>query len=290
MENRKVLVIYANCMGACIFNLLKKKHSHEFFLYYFSNFEIIYNKMCIPEKLKEADIFLYQNYSERNDEYNLETIINTHLKPTCQKVCFPTLHSCNLLFGYDTNIGTLRDPKPELPFGYFFYGIKDIYESVKNEKKKIKDDNDIILKIIEDSKKDDFISKEQIDFFKNRTFEFLENKTSESDFPEILIFIKNNYKTKRLWSNPNHPTNILTNELVKLVCQKINLSYDDNEGIIFFENMLNDWEMPIFQSVKNHLELEFDCEPCSSWYFSQITDRTTYLTTYISEVLKTFEN
>lgn len=281
MESKKIIVIYANCMGNCIRGLLQARHANEFLIYYFTNFEIINSKMSIPQELKDADIFLYQNYSERSDEYDMEKIIKTYLKPTCQKICFPTLHSCNLLFGYNTFIGNVAAPEPGFPHGPFHFGIKDVFENLNHEKSNYNDTNELIAKVIANTEAENFIPKDQIEYYKNRTFQFLENKILNSDFPELLDYIKSNYTKIRLWSNPNHPTNYLTNELCKNIFFKLNLPYDETANLLFFTNTMNDWVMPIFSCVQTHLKLQFDCNHCSSWFHKDINNKQTYLQVYL---------
>jgi len=139
-----------------------------------------------------------------------------------------------------------------------------------------------IDEIIELSKQDNFINEETILYYHKRTFEFLENKCLSSDVPEIYDFIKNNFTEVRLWHNPNHPTGILLNELIKLIFLKLHLSYDDSkENIDILNNTLSDWVMPIFPCVSKYYKFKFDTTICSSRYHKNIIDYNTYLETYI---------
>ena len=218
----------------------------------------------------------------------MKNILENKLKKDCVKVCFPTLHSCNLIFCYDykepNNHKTISTGKP---FGEFFYGISVIVDEFKKyESEKIKNDFDNIIKdLVVKSNNDNFILKETIEYHKNRTFEFLENKCLNSDIPDIYMFIKNNFTEKRLWHNPNHPTGILLNELIKLVFKKLDLIYIENdENMVFLENLLSDWVMPILPCVKNYLDLKFDIDICSSWYHKNIYNNESYIKEYITKL------
>lgn len=288
---KKLLVIFANCQGGSLGFMLNKYYSNLYDIKYYQNYEYIKNNLDLPLDIKDADIFLYQNYSNNDEKYDLKNLLENVLKKECIKICFPSLHSCNLIFCYDVaepnNYKTITKEKPH---GEFFFGISaiinelkkyEISETYKNETYK----NDIIEKIIDSSNNDDFISKETILYHNKRTFEFLENKCFTSDVPEIYNFIKNNFTKIRLWHNPNHPTGILLNELIKLIFLKLGLEYFENEeNFKILENSLSDWVMPIFPCVKQYYNMEFDINKCSSWHNKNIIDSKTYINEYLSKI------
>lgn len=287
--SKKNIIIWANCQGGSISIMIQKYYSDIFNVTPLANYEFIYNDMPVPDVVKNADIFLYQRYSSRpNSEYDVDTLINNCLKPDCVKICFPTLHSCPLLFCYDTgepNNG--KTISPIYPHGKFFYGISAIRDLLKNYNYNDcdKDRKQLIIdEIYNVSQSDDFISVEKIQYYNNRNFEFLENKILSSDVPELLNFIKNNFTKIRLWHNPNHPTGILLNELVKLIFGKLNLIYSqDDNNIAQLDGVLSDWVMPIFPSVKKYYNITFE-DTCTSWYHPDITDSKSYITKYLNEL------
>lgn len=277
------LVIWANCFGIPLKYTFDKYYSDKYNISYCVNYDIINNKKELPECFNDADIFIYQNYNDKIDSvYDLKNILNTKLKKDCIKICFPTLHSCNLLFGYLTeqdeeNKLTIND---SLPFGQFFFSIEPIKNILKYETNY--DINIIIEEIYEKSISDNFIKEERINYFKNRTFDFLRNKIFTSDIPELYNFIENNYKNIRLWHNPNHPSGVLINKTIELIFNKLNLIYNPNkEDQFYFENSLSDWVMPIFPCVKKYHNLNYDCSICSSWYHKDIYDIRSYIGKYI---------
>jgi len=273
----KKLVILANCQGGSVAFMLQKYYSDLYDVKCISNYEYIQKKLDLPDDIKDADIFLYQNYSNTDEKYNLKNILDHKLKKECIKLSFPTLHSCHLIFCYDINAPTnYKTITTENPHREFFYEISPIIH--------ITNKSNTIHEIIESSKEDNFISEETILYHYNRTFEFLENKCLSSDIPEIYEFIKNNFTEIRLWHNPNHPTGILLNELIKLIFSKLELDYIENEeNINILNNMLSDWVMPIFPCVSNYYNFKFDIK-CSSWYHKNIVDYDTYLETYIEHL------
>jgi hypothetical protein len=274
---KKLVVILANCQGGPLLLMLQKYYSHLYDVKWYSNYEYIQQNLDLPEDIKDADIFLYQNYSNTDEKYNLKIILDHKLKKECIKLSFPTLHSCHLLFCYDINAPTnYKTITTEKPHGEFFYGISPIIN--------ITNKSNTIHEIIETSKQDNFISEETILYHHNRTFEFLENKCLSSDVPELYDFIKNNFKEVRLWHSPNHPTGILLNYLIKLIFSKLELHYNETEeNINILNNGLSDWVMPIFPCVSNYHNFKFDIK-CSSWYHKNIIDYDTYLETYIEHL------
>ena len=283
---KKLLVILANCQGNPLNYMLNKYYSNIYHIKSYTNYEYIRKNLDLPLDIKYADVFLYQNYSNNDEKYDLKNLLENILKKECIKFCFPSLHSCNLIFCYDVaepnNYKTITKEKPH---GEFFFGISSIIDELKkneiNENKK----NDIIEKIINSSNNNDFISKETIIYYNKRTFEFLENKCLSSDVPEIYNFIKNNFTKIRLWHNPNHPTGILLNELIKLIFLKLGLEYFENEeNLQNLNNCLSDWVMPIFPCVTKYYNFEFDTYKCSSWYNKNIVDSKTYINEYLSEI------
>lgn len=284
---KKLIVILANCQGEPLKYMLDIYYSKVYDIKYYANYEYIKKNLDLPLDIKDADIFLYQNYSNNDEKYDLKILLEKVLKKECIKICFPSLHACNLLFCYDTtsapnNYKTVTNEKP---FGDFLFGISPVIDEVNKYNKKY-DKHEIIKKIIETSNKDNFISNETIIYYNKRTFEFLENKCISSDVPEIYYFIKKNFTKFRLWHNPNHPTGILLNQLIKLIFLKLGLEYfETKENMVILENKLSDWVMPIFPCVSKYYNFEFDTNKCSSWYHKNIVDSNTYLKEYLLTVI-----
>jgi hypothetical protein len=290
MSEKKNIVIWANCQGSSISYIINKYYSELFIIKYAINYEFIKNNIPIPPMFKEADIFLYQNYGEKNNEYDLKNIINNYLKKNCIKICFPTLHSSQSLFCYDVNeLNNEETISEKYPHGKFFYGISIITDLLKTYDYKNCDENQksiIIDEIYNISQSLDFISNEKIEYYYKRNFEFLENKILTSDIPELFDFIKNTFTKVKLWHNPSHPTGILLNELAKNIFKKLNLKYIENDelkNVNELNNSLNDWVIPIFPAVKKYYNIIFD-DVCSSWYHEDIIDTKSYIIKYLNEL------
>ena len=82
-SRKKIVCIWANCQGGAIFRMLYKYYSSLFIIYNDSNYEYIQSKKPVPNYLKNCDIFLYQNYSIREDGYDLKFIKKKYFTKSC---------------------------------------------------------------------------------------------------------------------------------------------------------------------------------------------------------------
>jgi hypothetical protein len=285
---KKNIIIWANCQGGVLGTMLNKYYIDMFDIHYFANYEYIRESKPLPEIFNKCDIFLFQNYLNKDETYCMENIINNIIPINSINISFPTLHRNYLQFCYDNfspeNENTIC---PEKPHGDFFYGIQNIRDIVKKLKDAGLKEDDIIEKTLEAVNEVDFIPNEQIIKYENETIDFLKTKAFTSDIPNIYYFIINNYKRIRLYHNPNHPNGILLNELCKEIFIKLGLNYpDENENIIFLENSLKDWKMPIFKSICNYYNIiEVDNE-CFASVHSDIFDEISYIKKYVSFLYK----
>jgi hypothetical protein len=112
-----------------------------------------------------------------------------------------------------------------------YYGIHDSFKEFNTINK-----HDLFNKInnIE-------ISKDELLLFFNNEFEKFKKIDENSDI-NMLEYFKNNYKIKRLFHDPTHPTNLFFYEIFRQIILKLNnyeLEYEDN----FFIDLLKDIDM-----------------------------------------------
>lgn len=275
MEEKNV-VIWANCQGGPIGYMLRKNFRN---IFYFQNYIFIKENIELPNKIKEADIFIYQNYADKPDSiYDLNNILST-LKESCVVISIPFLQ-CDLYFPYcnSQHIKNKNSISPKFPHGKFFFGIEPIHKLCENNDLSTED-------IINLSKEINFISTDKIEYYYDRYLDFMDKKILNSDVPELYNFILNNYRTTRLFYNRNHPSYELTVELLKSIFNKLNIEYIETESDkIFLEKSLKDWISPIFPSIVEHYNLEFDTNYCFSLFDENITDIDSYLSSLINEI------
>lgn len=292
---KQTIVVWANCQGGSIIHMLNKYYSYKFDIKYFVNYEYIRDSKSIPDDFKNTDIFIYQNYSiQKDDTYDLSNILTNILKPSCIKICIPFLRGDFLFCCNNTDIHDKKNEQTKsktVPFGKFFFGINYIDDELIEINYNIDDENEkkqIIENIYSKIMNPDLINNETICRYYNNNMEYLEKKIVNSDVPELLEFIKHNFKKIRLFHNPNHPTGILLHFMIKKVFNLLNLKYPDtdtdtNENIMFLENSLNDWTMPILPSVRKHYNFTFE-DKCNSWYDKDICDTLSFITKYINDL------
>lgn len=280
---KKIICIWANCQGGVVSDMLSRDYSSLFTIYNDNNYEYIQSKKPIPNYLKDCDIFLYQNYSDREDGYDLNFIKKNILPKSAITISFPTLHRNYLQFPFDTespeNTQTYDD---KYLHGKFFYGIENIRNIVYELKKNKIEDSKIIDIVLNKINNIDFIDVNQIKEKEEITLNFLKKKSLSSDIPEIYDFIVNNYKKRRLFHNPNHPNGVLLNELCKLIFNKLGLDYtNENQNINYLEDALADWKMPIFKSVERYYNINNVDNKCGCRVNDKIVDLNTYIIEYV---------
>jgi len=279
------LVFWVNCQAGAIHYALNKCYMGAYDIHHFANYQYIRSKKTLPAEFLDADIFIYQNYSYREDPtYELSNILTNILKPGCKRICIPFLQ-CDALFCYrpdsPKNHKTINH---EFPHGAFYSGVEYIENYLDSNTLETK--SEIISQCYKTLMSDDVVSPEIIKQYYDRNFEYFRNKILESDLPELYGFIKSNFAKIRLFHNRNHPTGILMNELVKGVFRKMDLIYpsQDKEALIDVFNYhmnLNDWVMPILPCVQRYHGLEFDCNTCSSKYNPTIKDIYSFVQSYV---------
>ena len=274
---KKEVIIWANCQGGSVNYMLNKYYSHLFNIKSYMNYEYIRNTEKLPYDFKSTDIFIYQNYSDKpGSEYDLSYILNDVLKKECIKICIPFLQF-DAIFCYDSHspLNNYKTISKKYPFGKFFFGINIVNKYIELN---TLSSNEIIDKCLDYNA----INEEQIKYYYNRSFEYLEKKILSSDVPELFDYIKNNFTKIRLFHNRNHPTGIMLNELIKYIFKLLQLEYEDNEENIKILDTLNDWVMPILPSVKLYYNCTFE-DICSSWYHPNIIDNKTFIEQYIKD-------
>lgn len=279
----KSVIIWANCQGGIIGQMLQKYYGDIFTVNYYANYEYMQNKMDLPNCFNTCDIFLYQNYSNNEEQYCIQNILDNVLSPTSIKIAFPTLHRNNLQFCYNIDSPeNMQTISALFPHGFFFFGIqpiRDIVIKLKNEGMNVED---VIMKTLDAINKPGFITDEQIEYHENTSLDFLKTKALSSDIPEIYEFIIDNYKRIRLWHNPNHPNGILLNELCKDIFNKLELNYpNEKENIVILDKALKDWKMPIFRSICTKYNIENIDNECSSIWHDDIFDEISYIHKYV---------
>jgi hypothetical protein len=249
----KNIVIFSNCAGSILTNMFKRHYytKDKYNIDYITNYEYLVKpkfELSHIELLKTCDIFIYQilNKSYPESEYNIPNMINK-LRKNCivLKVNYYRFKG----FWYETEYKPYHKFKKILFLNEPHYGIHNSFINFNTT-----DKNNVIEKIDNIQ-----ISKDEIVSYFNNNLQKFKNLDNGSDVCMFDYFLKN-YKTKHLFHDPFHPTNLFFYQIFRQLIQKIE-NYDLISEDIDFINLLNDKEMvyfalPILPIIKKHLELE----------------------------------
>jgi hypothetical protein len=199
------------------------------------------------ELLKKCDIFIYQPFNKKHteSEYDISNL-KTYLKPEC------FILRANYYrfkgFWYESDYVPYTNYKhyafgksPYCSLHKSFIGFKGGMEEIVRKIDSISIDNEAFMAYF----------NEQIDQFK------ILDGNSDVKMTEYLL---NNYKTKRLFHDVWHPTNLFLYEVFRQLVRKIDaheLLYEDMAFISHFDNSeMTHWASPILPIIETYLGLE----------------------------------
>jgi len=255
----KNIVIFSNCAGHIIANMFDQHEytKNKYSIVHITNYTYL-NHVTIDQShvalLNNCDIFMYQplNQEYTESEYNIEnikTFLNHHT--IVLKINYYRFRG----FWYNSEC------KPYTTYENYhfhtgnYYGIHDSFANFNSI-----DINDVIDKIDNVN-----VSKDNLLLFFDTEVEKFKRIDDKSDVNMVEYFI-DNYKTKRLFHDPFHPTNLFFYEMFRQIVLKLTnhaLKYEDYEFINTLDHMeLAHWALPILPIVKTHLELELNDNIC----------------------------
>ncbi len=272
----KNIVIFSNCAGNIIKNMFEKHPftKDKYCIYYISNYENL-NKQKIEDShigvLSNCDIFMYQplNQHYTESEYDISTIKQYLQDNTIiLKINFYRFRG----FWYNSEY------KPYDNYGNYkflsmnYYGIHDSFINFNTTNK-----NDVIDKINNIQ-----ISRDELLLFFNNELRKFKIIDDNSDVDMFEYFI-NNYKTKQLFHDPFHPTNLFFYEIFRQIIIKLEnyeLKYEDYDFIDLLNDMeMTHWALPILPIVKNILDIKFG-ESVYVFYPPEYADKKIYMNIY----------
>jgi hypothetical protein len=248
----KNIVIFSNCAGGVITEMLKK-HSltkDKFNVNHILNYEVLIDTIISDvymDMLSTCDIFIYQPFNKYYDlsAWNVDNIF-FYLKETCLKVKINYYR----FKGFYLDCG--YQPYIKYDDIYFFnhipgYGIHKSFENWNGTFGQLKEKIDELK-----------IDENLVNEYFNKSLEELKIIDNNSDVKMYDFFIKN-YKNLKLFHDIYHPTNIffyeIFRQLVKILLD-IDLPLNDD---IFLEIVSNSdlygFSLPILPTVKKTLGL-----------------------------------
>jgi len=192
------LIIFSNCQGPFLYdNWLSKipffsKANYTYICNYSST--IVYD----IEKIKHCDIFIYQPVKNELDK------IVSYLKPSCIKICFPSIYVDIWPFYLETEK----------------YCGGHCIDKYKNKGFTL----DKLLHLYDTN---------EFDFELNNRFKksmtYLQQKENDYSAIKVSEFILEYYKTHRLFTTQNHPNGIIGCWVVKQICFLLDISFEIDE-------------------------------------------------------------
>lgn len=252
------ILIYANCQGIGIKHfLIKSKYIiNNYKIKHIRIDELINKRLKLNiEKLKNADIFIYQYLDEKHGDICTKNILK-YLKLDCKKISFAYI--------YNNSFYPIKGPETILD--------KFIHKKCTS----IYDNSEVIINLINSGLSleqiIDLYDKNQIDFNYSlrwdTTNNILEQKESNCDV-KVLNFIKSNFNKQRLFLLENHPTSIIFIEIVNQILQILNLDKLNIQNYGLNDANINGY-LPIDESSKKYFNLEYSSDDNSSLYYKKI--------------------
>ncbi len=248
--DKRVVLLHGNCHMDIIrrFLLSSESFADNYAVYPLPLIQDIEEK-CIEENvLRHCDLFIHEDIRAENEfGYKLsDEYVLPRLKKECKEITVPNLfgmgqaffpqmiwneHNPPLCGGKDTN-------------GFFPFADTVIDEAVKRE-----ENYEEILSFIQGEV---FLAEEiQKNFW--TYMEKIREREKKWDIP-IYDFIIRNFKKKKLFYDPGHPTNVVMKEIALGILEKIGIT-DDH---IFCEEKMDSVEGFVYDFVRETLEIEWE--------------------------------
>jgi hypothetical protein len=251
-------VIYSNCHGGII-RAMFERHictKGKFKIVHIVNYENLDKTLDSSHKymLENCDVFMYQPFNKQHSysEYDISEL-KKYLKPHCIILRINYYRFKGFWFE--------SEYKPYNSYNIYrfapdtkYFGLHNSFINFNGTKEETIDkinniyiDEDVFLKHF----------REELDNFKKID--------DNSDITMYEYFI-NNYKTKNLFNDGFHPTNLFLYEIFRQIVFKLighELIMEDNEFIEQFNNIeLTEWALPILPGVKKILDIKTSDKIC----------------------------
>lgn len=249
------ILIFSNCAG----NIIKKMfQTHPFTknsvkVNYIANYENIVNE-SISKKHKEiitsCDIFIYQPFNKHfdNTEYDIKNVKKLLKKNV---VIYRINYYRFRGFWYNSEYKPYHSYKNYNFLNMDYYGIPNFFVGKNNL------EFDDVKKLINNFE----LNETDFNIFFNNCINNLEVIDKNSDV-DMLTFFLNNYRKKKLFHDPFHPTNIFFYEIFRQIVSKIfeyELPIDDELFIMNLNNIeMVHWALPILPQIRKTLNLSYE--------------------------------
>ena len=255
----KKYTIYANCQGQALAKILNSSKSFSS-QYQYIKIKQVQNidpnelNKLIEEVIPEVDLFIYQPVSEKynnNLKYSSKYIVK-QLKKACRRISFPSCY----FRGYYPELRVVKNENNRSIDIRFKVNGESLLSILVHDVNIIK--GFVEKKSIEEIKNnfinEDFYDKSFLDKTLNQTLLALESRENDLDIDvKISSFIKDNFRTKRLFHTFNHPTNVLFKYIAERILEFLSIE----SNFKYLPDSLDHASFPVYQSTYKKLRLNF---------------------------------
>jgi hypothetical protein len=249
-NNFQIITFYMNCHAEELIRYFKTiRHLNHCIIYHIITYELINKKKIYDEELenikyiiKHSDIIIYNPVNIKHKFWYYENILSYK-----SKFCLTIKIPFTRFNGYWHDNEQFSHSWEHM----FHYGLPgDILESFIS-KYPLTDINEFIKKM----ENNDNNTSEKIKIKIKKDLEYLKKLYQNSDI-DMCDFVLHNYKKTQLFLNREHPNSLFFKVLTHKILHYIGLDY--NNLLLFDNEQLDKYEMPILNCVKKSLQLEFD--------------------------------
>lgn len=228
--NRRMAILYGNCHMKAIEDYLSNNP-------YFCN-EYVIKRFCVTEELpnkeelENCSILISQDVNEQNKlgVFSAEELF-VMVSESCTKILIPNLYGCNLFFPqlYESEEWKkhLLDNEDE-DDGLELYkaGVRRISIADENIRELWQKGKDIFY-IANVIKNGEVYTAEKIILNFNNQMEKLRRREAKCDI-QISDYIENNYKSKKLFYEPGHPSGDVLYEMGRRICKLLHIELEED--------------------------------------------------------------
>jgi len=249
------IVIYANCAGNMIKTMfdIHDYTNNKFKVDYIVNYENLDKKLDISHisMLEKCNIFIYQPFNKDHSlsEYDVLNLTK-YLPADC--ITLKMNYYRFKGFWYESEC------KPYNEYGKYkflnekYYGIHNSFMNFNGTEQEVIDK---INNICIDNDKFYNYFNDELDNFK---------KIDDNSDIKMYTYFINNYKTKLLFHDVFHPTNLFFYEMFRQIILKISnyeLMFEDIDFISKFNHMeMTSWALPMLPIIKKYLDIKLPDE------------------------------
>lgn len=275
---KKIALIYGNCHTVPIKEALvfSKKFNSLYGFYPLKQIQIMKKEATDDYDLpvfSRCDLLLHQSIRKDNiygEEYASSNILSK-AKASCKIIAIPNLYGLPKCFFPQVYSAPTICWEGENIFPFRDRYIDQLYSENIGL-------NDITKKLESVS----LISRSEICWGWESFIEKVRLREKEWDIM-MTDFLIDNYKDKQLFFNPNHPTNDVIRFITKKILRILQVNEKIDDEAYQALHSLDGYEIPIYNSVKSALSLQFDNKYLRKYDKRRLSGKLMDLEVYVTE-------